>query len=190
MAGEYLTARELAKKHGLNLNTVRQRIKTGRTGMGIVEPVATPRRIKIKGLILSSREVKEKFGVTPVNLASRIRAGWDPERAATIPQKKRREYFTELFGKDVSLDELQEISGLKKPVIKRRLDRGNTAEQVVLTPRFRESSLTLDGKTLIVREWAIRLGIKENTIRKRMAAGLPAKETLNARRLTKRPSRT
>lgn len=95
------------------------------------------------------------YGIPATLIVDRLEQDWSVERAITTP--------------------MPTTPGMKLPASSTRKQRGKCGRP----PR----AITLNGKTMIIDEWAKLLGIKPGTIRQRLSEGQDAEEAL-------RPTRT
>lgn len=104
---------------------------------------------------------------------------YSPEncRIITIAEQQRNKednVFYEFNGEKHLLCEWSEILGIEYSILKSRVgDYGWTIAEAVSNPKFSKVKLeritiSYNGKTKSIKEWANELGIKENTIRGRM----------------------
>ncbi len=122
-----------------------------------------------------------ELGINLVTLYMRLRKGWPLSKVfgqAVDSSKIRKKHEYTWNGKTASAEEWAKITGIPEKVLHYRLTHRKmwTIEKALTTPFSPRTgvcptSLTLNGETKSIKEWAERLGIKENTLRMRIYRG-------------------
>lgn len=101
------------------------------------------KRYNIDNQNLTLTEVSQKYNVNFETLSNRVlNLKWDLYKAINTPVEIGRNQFTEinntkninLDGELISFNELCEISGLSNKIVRRRLNKGWTASEIINTP--------------------------------------------------------
>lgn len=139
------------------------------------------RRLTHEGETLTVAEWAERTGMTKGQLMNRVNLGWTDERILTEPVQKHTRSFRERLtanGETLPTREWAKRLGLTMSAICQRIQHGWSDEKIVNTPRRTRvtkrselHTLTLNGKTLTVAEWAERTGIAKNVLMNRVNLG-------------------
>jgi hypothetical protein len=87
VAGDVLTAREIAAAHGLKIATVKQRLRAGADAEALTRQPARLDLVLFMGCEMPLRRVAEVTGVSYGSLRVRLSNGWTIERAVTTPTR-------------------------------------------------------------------------------------------------------
>lgn len=123
----------------------------------------------------------DELGIKLVTLYMRLRKGWPVAKVLgqSIDESKAgKRHVYSYNGKTVTAAEWAKITGLPEATLHYRLTHKKTwtLERALTTPYSPQSGvhpthLTFNGETLSVKEWAEKLGIRENTLRMRIFRG-------------------
>lgn len=100
--------------------------------------------------------IHRKLGYRPGNVK------WEKQAIHHSPNM----LWTKFEGADIPVYKLSQTAGMDYQTVKARLDKGISLKKAIIpkVPR-RKKSLTLQGKTLTIERWAVRLGITERYVR-------------------------
>lgn len=120
---------------------------------------------------------------TSHTIESRLRRGWDLERACTTPSKER-ERFIEIDGVTKNITGWAKDIGISIPSLYQWMrNHGEDLEDAIRTllgtyEKKRPRLIEIQGETLTIAGWSKRNGIPEWTIRDRLAAGWDEEEAV------------
>lgn len=129
-------------------------------------------------------EWAERLGHDPHTLADRLqRYGWDVEKALTTPTRpmqSRREMPLTFRDETHTLFEWSQRLNIDEKVIGERLfKQGWDVEKALGTPvRAKDSLINYDGLSLTITQWAARLDMPAEALRKRLRRGLSLDQAL------------
>ena len=126
------------------------------------------------------------LGAAPSTIVSRLKRGWIPEDAVSIPPDEHADYAITVRGKTLSLLGWAKESGMATTTIRHRIVKGWLPEEAIFgrpgsrgTGRTRTVMLTVKGVTRTLLEWAETVGLGRSTIEERLKRGRTPEEAVN-----------
>ena len=189
--------REWCRLRGLNISTVRSRL---RNGWKPKDALNTPTMFRgnrsnvqyltVKGKTRPIREWASLGGIHVETIRGRLRWGWSPQEAVNTPagtvSSNVRSRMLTHQGKTMCVSDWARELGIPAGRIYLRLHVGMKVSEALSLGRKRRTDarlLTLDGETKSAREWAIKLDIPLGRILARLHAGATDSEALSIGRL-------
>lgn len=172
---------ELARRSGLGIKTVRQRVARGLPPQEVVAPVA-PRvsRCLPDGTPLAAAPRAE--GVSLQTVYRRLNDGWSLADALSKPLH----HAPRLVSSGVSALDAGRAAGIKPSTVATRITRGWSADAAASVPVSREC--LPDGRPLA--DAARAAGLAPNTLRNRLLGGWSVHDALSVPKGGKRPAAT
>jgi transposase len=135
VGGELLTISEIAEKYDLTIGTIRGRLARGEFGLDLVAPPSRPgpgtaTKYLVMGEMLTSAEVKEKYGIEEATLRQRIKYGWEGEDLIKPPQKK----MFLVRGETLTMTQVSKKYGIAMPTLCQRAKAGKDGEDLIERP--------------------------------------------------------
>jgi hypothetical protein len=187
--GKTKSIREWCRLRGLNISTVRSRLRNGWSPKDAVNTPTMPRGnqsniqfLTINGKTRPIREWARLRGIHVETIRGRLRLGWSQEDAVSPV----RSGMLTLEGKTMSVSDWAKELGIPAGRIYRRLRAGMSDSEALLVERKRRSDARLlksDGKTMSAREWARELRLPVGKILTRLRGGATDSEALSLARL-------
>lgn len=137
---------------------------------------STTRLVEYNGELRPFMDVVRESGIDKTTLRERIRYGMSMDEAVAKGHSSHGRKFLAL-GKEHTLPEWVEISGLPMATLRARIGMGWDMDRVVTEPA-KGRKYTFNGETLLVSEWAKKTGLKECTINSRLRKSWPIEKVL------------
>lgn len=149
------------------------------------------KRYYYAGCEFTLAEWSKVLGIQRGTLVLRIKKGWPLARVFETPvdvNKGGRERVYTFNGKTATAKKWAEILGLPISTLKSRLSKkSQSIERSFLTPYFQRSDepiyLSYNGKKMALSEWAVHLGVLEQTLKARVKRGLSPEQILRPKSL-------
>lgn len=129
---------ETAKKNGINKELAKSRVYVH--GWSVERAITQPHLSKIKSRDALNRAIAN--GIKPDTFWSRLRSGWDEEKAITTPTQGIN---SKLDPDDV---ELASLYGVSRQTLLRRINKGWDLESAITTPPIKPGERKNFGMTL------------------------------------------
>jgi len=184
--GERMTYAQWEQRNNLTSGTVSGRVIAGWDPViAATKPISeNGNMINYKGVRLSMQAMATFTGINYGTLKSRIRRGWSVEKTIDTPIDSQASdvMHIEFEGRSLTLKQWSELKGIPAEAIRKRINRGMTYERAFSEPvkdmGDPEKTLTFNGITLSVKEWAKKQKIKYNTLSTRLQRGWAVERAL------------
>jgi lambda repressor-like predicted transcriptional regulator len=192
--GRQRTLSEWSSLTGLNPDTIYGRLRRGwpaKEAISRPAPMRAGRNLTVEGETRTIAGWSRQTGITSATIAWRLQRGWSAEKAILTPPTRPRPMRTEiaLRGKAQSMAAWARESGVAQSTIRMRLGMDWSAEDAIFTPagsKMRATgvrggkglSLTINGRTQTVTEWAREAGISRASLHSRLWKGWPPEEAV------------
>lgn len=175
--GKMCSLRQISKITGIHRSTLNMRISRGATVDEAVNFTRKPHpshRKKRKPVLYSFNgekrtlaEIAAKAGVPVTTLQSRMKAGRTLAEAVNfVPRTSgKKPTLYDFEGEQLTLDQIAERTGIARGTLASRLVRASKPRRPEGPP-----TITFDGKTQAVAEWAAQLGLTEAGLRDRLSS--------------------
>lgn len=184
-----------ARLRAMRADTIKARLRRGWSERDAIftprcragNPIRVDTNISWRGRSQSIYMWARELGFSTTTLQGRIRHGWSVEDALTTPAgASKRTGKTDLTfnGETHSVYGWSKKTGLSNPCIRLRLKECWSVEEALTVPRYGKrknagiSSLTFDGRTRTIHEWAHVLGLKSCSLRRRLNSWWSVEEAL------------
>ena len=148
------------------------------------------KRYKCNGKVMSIRKASDVFGISYNVLQHRVKIYGSLQAAvdhipASVDEIRQKAYESsranatrvECNGEFKSIPEWAKFFGVNRTVLYKKVHKGMTVEQAIASFKA-PLTITLDGVTKAVTEWAAETGLTMNTIKGRLKRGWSARDTL------------
>jgi hypothetical protein len=183
--GQVLSVAAWAKLHGVPCGVIHSRLHRGWPGeKAVTYPLCRTTSeqsavtFKAFGHDRTVREWSTIYGLPMHTIYSRLGKGnCSIEAAVSMPAGKavkhagRPSRVVSAFGKELTAVAWQEQHGVNSEQILKRIDRGWTAEQAIVKPRWQPRTVEACGQHRTVKEWSALHGVPIAIIRHRLASG-------------------
>jgi len=199
--GDLVTVAEIAKMADISRAIVGNRLKSGMTADEIVELGPIRGRCYLNGELITKKALAALMGVSVTTIQSWVREGIAPEAMVELSSSVRKPpgrvlscgcirknvQHYDVFGQDLTMVELEELSGVRAMTIKQRQRRLNISptEAAFLSKRLpsgpkkgvsKHNRRMLNGKRITVRALAAEAGVSIPTLYQRLREGLTPEE--------------
>ena len=173
MNGQAKTLRQWTDEYGMNLGTVKSRIK--RDGWPLEKALTTPARsfrkrpdLFYNGQTKSQLQWAKEYGINPSSFFNRIDAG-EPIEQALNPESRKTDRLYTYDGETLSVNQWAIKAGVNYQTLINRLNRGLSIEEALSKDKISNAQKhEYNGESHTFKEWEAITGIPHQVIRERI----------------------